>query len=1311
MSLAPLSLPQERLWILAQMEGGNAAYNEAIGIRFRGSLDREVLARSLDALTARHEVLRTRLVLRDGSASQCVDPASTPFPLVIEDLSDRADATERLTYLRVHEHARPFAMGAEPLVRARLIVMGPREHVLLLTIHHIIFDGWSRNILLRELGIVYSALRQGEDIPLPELTVQYTDHAQRQMEWLSQSEEPAAQTEYWRKNLSGVPALLDLPSDRPRPARQDYSGDRVPLLLDERLTTALRALADRCDVTLYSTILTGWAVLLSLLSGQRDIVVGAPTANRRRGGADGLMGFFVNTLAVRVNLSDGGTVEEALRNTRRTLRSGLANVDLPFERVVELIAPRRSAAHTPLFQTMFAWVPTMHGLVEIPGVEAELLDMPFAPAKFDLVLALADEGPTVVGDIDFATSLFDRETVERYSRYLIQILRSMAERPEGEVADLSLLDPEEQRMLVTEWSWGGDGAQRTPDGNPAGLVERFEAQVRLRPDQDAVLDGTARLDYASLDRRANRLAHALIARGTRPGDVVGLHTDRTVDLVVGVLGILKAGAAFLPLDPGQPPERLAAMVAGSEPALVITRTRDDATPVQWPVLSVLESESDRVDAPRLAEEAGQLAYVIHTSGSTGLPKGVAVTRGSVLNLLDFVQEAMGRHPGQAAALWSSMGFDSSVHEMLAPLTTGAVLHIVPEQLRGDPAALMAWLREREVTQAFLPPSYVTWIDEDPVARLHGLRLRALHTGVESLPESALHRIREALPGLRICFGYGPTEATVFTTAYTEHGPVDRPCPIGRPLPGTRLYLLDARMRPVPPGVTGEIHIGGASLAAGYLNRPDLTEERFVPDPFVPGERLYRTGDLARWLPDGNAVYVGRLDDQVKLRGFRVEPGEVESALLAIPGVHEAVVLPDHDSPGGLRLVAGVGRGDAPPMNVYEWRRALSERVPDYMIPSAFAEFANLPINRNGKVDRAVVLKRADEAPDQVNTAAPRDSVEMAVYRIWRELLLHPAIGITDDFFALGGTSISAIKVAHAIRERFGRAIPVREIMLHPTIEALAARLRDGDAHGAGPAEGNSLVELRPGTGPRVICVHPAGGTAFCYLPLAAALPGDVNVLGLQAPGIEPGETTLPSIEAMAATYARLVAPRPGEALVLCGLSFGGLIAHEMGRLFAAGGHPTSVVLLDTHGTDPEARESEVVLADAAEFREKLVRFNGMYPGIDDAQIERYLHVYNHHRTVAHAYDPAPSQARLALVQATDSEPGTEAAVADRQLSFWERRARAGLIVTTAPCGHWDLLESDGLPTVARTISAELDRLTAQDSRDDVRPVDATECEA
>ncbi|MFI6473593.1 amino acid adenylation domain-containing protein [Streptomyces sp. NPDC050516] len=1279
---APLvpSFAQQRLWFLSQLRGASEAYHMPLALMLQGALDQGVLGRTLDALVARHEVLRTRLVSVAGEAFQRVDPPESGFALRRHDLTGLPDADEQLAALQREEAAAPFDLERGPLIRGLLVTLGPHRHALLLTMHHIGSDGWSMGVFTRELGSLYAAFAQGDPDPLPPLDVRYADYAAWQRRLLSEGA-LTVQAGYWQEALKGAPALLELPLDRPRPAEQNYTGGQVRIAFGEELTAALTAFSRRHRSTLFMTVLTGWALVLSRLSGQRDLVIGTPVANRRRVELEGLMGFFVNTLALRIDLSGAPSVAELLGRVRGVALSALKHQDLPFEQVVELVNPPRTLAHTPLFQTMFAWQNNEEGELKLPGIDVARLDSPATAAKFDLALSLGEEDGRVVGTLDYAEALFDAETAERHARHLKRVLEQMVEAPEREAATLSLLDERERRRLVVDWNDTARPVSRT------SLIERFEDQVRLRPGQLAVRSDDERLDYASLDRRANRLAHALIARGVRTDQLIGLHTGRSAELVVGVLGILKAGAAYLPLDPGLPAGRLAHLVADAAPALVLSDA--SAPPDGWQSLPAVEAEGLGDAPPRVPVAPDDLAYVIYTSGSTGRPKGVAVTHSNVVNLFDHWLDRMGAAPGEAASMWSSIGFDASVHEILLPLTTGAALHLVPEELRGDPEALMDWLRTHRVTQAFLPPAFVKWIDEDPEHRLAGLALRRLLTGVESLPERALHRMTQALPGLRVLYGYGPTEATLYSTAYFDPQPLARQCPIGKPLANTRVYLLDEHLEPVPIGVPGELYIGGAGLARGYLGRPGLTDERFLPDPFVPGARVYRTGDLARWLPDGNAEYVGRGDEQLKLRGFRIEPAEIETALLEEPGVYEAAVFADRVATGEQRLVAAVGRSGGEPRLPAEWRAALSRRLPDYMIPALFIELPRLPQTPNGKLDRTALLELAHAGgPTQVNGASPRDHIELTLYQIWQRLLLQAEIGIGDNFFDIGGSSISAIKLAHAIREAFGETLPVRDILQHPTIEALGGRLREGVT---GPPPSN-LIEFRAGDGAgRVVCVHPAGGTAFCYLSLAKSLPGSNGAYGIQSPGANPGEAFLPTVEAMAEEYLRLIEPLADGPLVLTGLSYGGLIAHEMGRRLALAGHTElSVVLLDTQATDDPVAQALVEPVEMAEFRDKLVKFNGMYPGIEDRQIDQYFHLYNHNRLTARDHRPAPTTARLVLVQALGGAQDPQSPARVRE--FWASRTRGGLVVEPLDCDHWEVLEHPALPRVAALIDAELVRL-------------------
>ncbi|MEH0971441.1 amino acid adenylation domain-containing protein [Micromonospora sp. CPCC 205546] len=1270
----PVAFAQRQLWFLDQLSPGNPFYNNPVAFDVVGALDVPALTRALTEVVRRHEALRTVFALVDGEPCQLVRPAG-PVALPVTDLTalSGAERSRRADEAAEAEARAPFDLATGPLVRGALLRLGPDEHRWLLTVHHMVADGWSVGILIGEVTALYGAYARGEAAALAELPVQYPDYALWQRRHLGGELE--RQLGYWTRTLAGAPALLSLPTDRPRPVVQRYRGETHGTTVDAAVLRGLREVGRAGDATLFMTLMATLSVLLWRYSGQDDVCVGTPFANRNHRDVEGLIGHFVNTVVIRNRLDPGQPFAALLADVRRHLLDAYAHPDLPFEQLVDALNPERHTSYSPLFQVMLVLQNIPRGRPELPGLALRPLASSTGAAKFDLSVEVMEHADELHVVFEYNTDLFDAATIARLAGHFVRLLAEVAADPSVPVGALRLLGPDERHRLLVEFN-----RTARPTTGPTDVVARIAAQARRHPDRLAVADGDERLDHATLQRRADRLAHALIARGVRPDQVVGLHARRSARLIVAILGVLKAGAAYLPLDPALPPQRLAGMVADAAPALVL----DEGD------LAAVEAEGRHDGPPGVVVHPANLAYVIYTSGSTGRPKGVAVAHGGIVNLLDDWVSRLGAAPGEAAALWSSVGFDVSVQEIFLPLTTGGALHLVPEKLRADPAALTGWLREHRVVQAYLPPAFVRWIDEDPTARLAGLALRQLLVGVEPLPEQGLHRIQEALPGLRVLNGYGPTETTVYSTAYLDPQPTARRCPIGRPVANTRVYLLDERLEPVPVGVTGEIHVGGAGVARGYLGRPGATAERFVPDPFVPGERVYRTGDLARLLPDGNIEYLGRRDGQVKIRGFRIELGEIEAALRDRPDVREAAVLVDSDAAGEPRLVAGVARGGAAPLLVSEWREALSRRLPGYMVPSLFVELPRLPLTANGKLDRDEVLRLARAgAPWQVNLASPRDQIELTLYQIWKRLLLHPEIGINDRFFDVGGTSISAIKLAHAIGEAFGEPLPVHEIMLHPTIEALGGRLRRGTS-GRPPS---NLIEFRPGDGAgRVICVHPAGGTAFCYLSLAKALPESLGVYGIQSPGVNPGEDFLPTVEAMAEAYLRQVAHLLDGPVVLTGLSYGGLVAYEMGRRLALAGHRgLSVVLLDTLGTDDPAHRGAIEPVDMAEFRDKLVKFNGMYPGIDDEQIDQYHRVYNHNRSTMRDYPTPASPARLVLLQAT---AGREESFLREVRAFWRRRGEADFLLERVHCDHWDILESEVVLRVAALLRGEMDRICA-----------------
>ncbi|HEX8078891.1 MAG TPA: amino acid adenylation domain-containing protein [Jatrophihabitans sp.] len=1291
----PLSHSQRQLWYLDQLAPGNPFYNNPSAFGFTGALDLPALQRAVSEVARRHESLRTVFPLVDGEPRQLVRPAS-PVPMPLIDLTDlpMAERLEQARQLTEADAQAPFDLAAGPLLRTSVLKLGEREYRWLVNVHHIVADGWSIGILVHEVGELYGAYLRGLPSPLPEPAVQYPDYAL----WQREREQDGA-LEYWKTRLADAPTLLALPTDRPRPAGQRFRGERHCVRADAETLRGLHALGQAGDATLFMTLMATLSVLLWRYSGQDDMCVGTPFANRNHSEVEDLIGHFINTVVIRNQLAADQSFHQLLTEVRDRVLEDYAHAEQPFEQLVEALHPERHASYSPLFQVMLVLQNMPLGRLELPGLELRPLETSTGAARFDLALEVTERDGELELLFEYDSDLFEPATIARMAAHYVRLLQQVSSSPHRPVGELELLSAAERQHELYDCN-----ATAQPLAGPATLIERFEAQAARRPDQLAVVSGADALDYATLDRRANRLAAALIERGVRPDQLVGLCMQRSVELAVGILGILKAGAGYLPLDPALPAERLAGMVADAQPALVLTDPAGSAftggTATGWPALAAVEAEGRCEDRPGVAVRGANLAYLIYTSGSTGRPKGVAVSHASITNLLDHWLARVGPAAGAPAALWSSIGFDVSVQEILLPLTSGGSLHLVPEEIRADPEALMSWLREHRICQAYLPPAYVKWIDEAPAERLSGLALRQLLVGVEPLPELALHRMCEELPGLRILNGYGPTETAVYSSAYLDPRPLARQCPIGRPLSNTRIYLLNERLQPVPVGVAAEIYIGGAGVARGYLGRPGQTAERFVPDPFIPGERMYRTGDLGRRLPDGDICYAGRRDHQVKLRGFRVELGEVEAVLREQPGVREAAVLFDESGAGEPRLVAAVARGDSPHEQPAEWREALSRQLPGYMIPAVFLEFSELPMTANGKLDRAALLRQAlADGPMQVNQASPRDHVELKLYKIWERLLVQPDIGIRDSFFDVGGSSISAIKLAHAINEEFGQRLPIQEIVAHPSIEALAARLR----RGSGGAPGN-LIEFRPGEARpgkgirRVVCVHPAGGTAFCYLSLAKVLPATYGVYGIQSPGVNPGEAFLPTVEAMADAYLRLIEPMLDGPLVLTGLSYGGLVAYEMGRRLAlAGNAQVSVLLLDTQGTDDPVERAEIEPVDLPEFRDKLIKFNGMYPGIEDAQIEQYFKIYNHNRLTMRDYLTPPSPARLVLLQAVANRDPDSVRQA---LEFWGRRAAdapGGLTVEVVHCDHWEILETDEVRGVATLIDRELDCLSAPES--------------
>ncbi|MBV9109410.1 MAG: amino acid adenylation domain-containing protein, partial [Gemmatimonadetes bacterium] len=977
------------------------------------------------------------------------------------DLGGHPDAAAELRRLAAEEAEAPFDLEQGPLIRGRLVRLAEDDHVLLMTMHHIVSDGWSMEVLARELGALYDAFLRGASDPLPPLRVQYADYAAWQRKWVS-GEVLREQAEYWKAALAGAPELLELPTDRPRPARQDFSGAALPVELDEGVTAALEALSRRHGTTLHMTLLAAWSVVLSRLSGQEDVVVGTPSANRGRTEIEGLIGFFVNTLALRVDLSGSPTVADLLAQVRARSLGAQQNQDIPFEQVVELVQPARSLAHAPLFQAMFTWQSASEGRVELPdpGTGGEgPVDAASAPsqaaAKYDLSLTLGELGGRIMGGVTYATALFERETVERHLAYLRRVLEEMVADESQSVDALPLLPEAERRLVLDEWN-------RTDAAYPdtSSIHALFEEQVERTPDAVAVEFAGEHLTYAELNRRANRLAHHLRSLGVEPEARVAIALERGAELIVAMLGVLKAGGAYVPLDPGYPAERLRFMLEDSRAAVLIGRHDAErelpagAIPAVW-LDEAAEAISREPDTnPGVASAPGQLCYVVYTSGSTGRPKGVAAEHHEVVHLVrgtDYVSFG----PGDRVAQASNASFDALTFEAWGALLGGATLVGIPKEVLLTPAAFRQVLREERITTLYQTTALLNLLSREEPGIFSTLR-EVLFGGQAVEAESVRRVLRGGRPQ-RLIHVYGPTEVMAWCSweEVREVAQGAQTVSVGRPIARMRMYVLDRRLEPVPVGAAGEIYAGGAGVARGYLDRPALTAERFVPDPFAaePGGRLYRTGDLGRWKADGTLEFVGRTDEQVKIRGFRIELGEIEARLAGHPGVNEAVVIAREDVPGEKRLVAYWTPAEGGvPAESEALRSSLSAALPEYMVPAAYVRLDALPLTPTGKLDRRSLPAPEGDAYATRGYEAPAGEVETALAEIWCELLKVERVGRHDNFFELGGHSLLAVRLISRVRQVLGAEVGIADLFERPVLVDLARAIDDASRAELPPIE-------------------------------------------------------------------------------------------------------------------------------------------------------------------------------------------------------------------------------------------------------------------
>ncbi|MBG1271671.1 non-ribosomal peptide synthetase [Nostoc sp. WHI] len=1189
----PTSFAQQRLWFLDQLAPGNPFYNVSTALRLKGSLNFTALKQTFNEIVRRHETLRTRFVMVEQqlmqaiAAESCANSPSLIIPLPLIDIRNFESQERETQVLQIAtaEAQRPFNLTTGPLLRVKLLQLDESEYVLLLNLHHIVADGWSIGVLVRELGVLYKAFVEDKQYListlLPELPIQYADFAQWQREWLqgvgANGYSPLqTQLAYWQKQLDGI-SVLNLPSDRLRSAVPTYRGAKQFLELSHSLTQALEALSYQEGVTLFMTTLAAFQTLLYRYTQQEDITIGSPIANRNRSELEGLIGFFVNSLVLRTDISGNPTFRELLNRVREVTLGAYSHQDLPFEKLVEELHPERDLSYHPFFQVVFSLQNTPIETLELPGLTLSLLEFDSKTAKLDLEFHLWQDLESLKGQMVYSTDLFDDSTITRMLGHFQRLLESIVANPEQRLSDLSLLTEEERQELLIDWN---DTKIDYPENKC--FHQLFEAQVEETPDAIALVFGDEKLSYKELNRHSNQLAHYLKKIGIKTESLVGVCVERSsfaqrleektlpeasLEMIIAILGIFKAGGAYLPLDPSLPQERLSFMLEDAKISVLLTHF--SLAPLfkgGWgDLLSVVCIDEDWATITQYSQEnptnrvtSDNLAYVIYTSGSTGKPKGVLLQHRGLSNLAKAQIEVFNLQPNNRILQFASLSFDASIFEIVMALQTGATLYLANKEslLPGQP--LLQLLRENAITHVTLPPAVLAVL---PIESLPALQ--TIICAGESCTDDIVKRWWNSQR--RFFNAYGPTEATVWSTIAEIKSLSEKP-PIGRSIANTQIYILDKYLQPLPIGVAGELYIGGEGLARGYLNRPELTTEKFIPNPFNDknGARLYKTGDLAQYRSDGNIEFLGRIDNQVKIRGFRIELSEIETVLNQHQSVQKAIVIAKENVSGDKHLLAYIVPNVETPNFASLMRKFLKEKLPEYMMPKAFVVLDSLPLTASGKVDRLALTELDSPASRSIDKAfiAPRTPTELSLAKIWAEVLNVERVGIHDNFFDLGGDSLLTVRLLKQIHKQFERELPLSILFLNPTIESLATSLSsETDSLPWSP-----LVPIQPaGSNPPFFCVHPVFGVVFPYYELAHHLGKNQPFYGLQPIGLDGKSSPLTCIEDMATHYIEaLRRVQPKGPYFLGGWSFGGWVAFEMAQQLQRSGEEVALLaVLDT----------------------------------------------------------------------------------------------------------------------------------------------------
>lgn len=1318
----PASFGQERFWVLDQLDPGSSTYNTPAAYRLQGRLNILALEHSLNELVRRHESLRTTFAVIDNQLMQVITP-TLALPLPVTDLG-HLPGNEReaeALHLAAAEARQPFNLTQGPLVRARLLRLAPTEYIFSLTIHHIISDGWSMAVFWRELSLLYTAFNAGQPSPLPDLPIQYADFALWQREQF-QGELLAQELAYWQKQLSGDLPVLLLPSDRPRPAIQTFHGARTYFTLPAPLVGALRSLSQREGATLFMTLLAAFQTLLHRYTGQEDIIVGSPVANRTQAEVEGLIGFFINTLLLRTDLSGRPTFRELLGRVREVALSAYAHQQLPFEKLLEALQPERNRSYNPLFQVLFVLQNTPQAALTLPGLALHPLRLDTHTAKLDVSVSLWEMDTGLTGVIEYNTDLFDASTIERMIGHWQTMSAGIVANPDQPIAALPLLTHRERRQLLAEWN--------EPPADTCSLetvYELFEKQAARTPAAVAITFENERLTYTELNAKSNQVAHYLKKCGVGPDVCVGLCLERSPEMIIGLLAILKAGGAYVPLDPIYPDERLAFMIKDTRMPVVLTHSGLAARLAGWPASLVCLD----TDWPGIAQENREnlnahitpenLAYVIYTSGSTGQPKGVMIEHRALANFVAAASSAYALNPGDRVLQFASIGFDTSAEEIYPTLNRGATLVLRTDSMLDSVPAFLQKCHEWEITVLDLPTAYwhelTAALATGSLALPEPLRL-VIIGGERALPERLHAWHKHAGQRVRLLNTYGPTEATIVATIADVSQPAQSvgEVSIGRPVRNVQAFVLDQNRQPVPVGIPGELYLGGSGLARGYLNQAELTAKKFIPNPFEPAadtysqtttslpldgqpsvisSRLYKTGDLVRQRLNGEIEFLGRLDHQVKVRGFRIELAEIEAALLRHRAVREAVVtLQAAAHPTGeKRLVAYIVPRPARTPEQHETaevanskagqeslpgelRRFLKEKLPEYMLPAAFVLLPGLPLMPNGKIDyHALPSPNLAEQETNTTSVAPRNELELQLAEIWEQVLGLPTVSVTANFFDLGGHSLLAVRLLTQIEQELGHKLALTALFQAPTIAELAQLLRQ--AGWSPPASALVLLRARGSRTP-LFCIPGNLGNVFTDLKyLVRHLGPDQPVYGLQDSADNPIQ-----IEALAAVYLQEIqAVQPTGPYFLAGICSGGVVAFEMARqLRAQGGQVGLLALIEPSsppkpGLGPYLRLTKFTLDKIVQrFTRHWRNFSQLDPTAQQDYARLKLKVVGNAWALAayraHIY---PGRLSLFLTRASLAQ-----AMPDIRLT-WQERAAEGMELFEIPGSHDTITGNNNTP--------------------------------